>query len=53
MTTEAMHVPKSRFSFDLCRRNKMMMMKKGLKCMGILASELLLLAKSLRYGETI
>ncbi|KAF5793203.1 hypothetical protein HanRHA438_Chr09g0426951 [Helianthus annuus] len=52
MTTEAMHVPKSGFSFHMCRRNKMMT-KKGLKSMGILASELLLLAKSLRYGETI
>ncbi|MFS7956935.1 putative proteasome endopeptidase complex [Helianthus anomalus] len=49
MTTEAVDVLKTGFSFDLCRRNKMMT-KKGLKYMGILTPELLLLASSLRYG---
>ncbi|KAK1407620.1 hypothetical protein QVD17_39240 [Tagetes erecta] len=35
MSTEAMDVPKTEFSFDLCRRNEMLM-KKALKSPGYL-----------------
>lgn len=35
MSTEAMDVPKTGFSFDLCRRNEMLT-KKGLKAPGYL-----------------